>query len=177
MSHQGSGPKNYVHKDLHNQVVNELKGKLEKSISVVRMAKEYIFSRRRKRNRGDDDMCFVMSASLSELEETSPVEVTFKESDKDRLERFTMSITQVEYERLREEWELHKEAHNGFDCWLAHELIRLRTDSLVDFKNKALDEKYYRQLLRTIAGMAGNPDAVEGCRLIVKRINKVLDGR
>lgn len=46
----------------------ELKRKLDKSISVIKMAKRYIESRRRKRNRGDDDMCFVMSTYLSEIE-------------------------------------------------------------------------------------------------------------
>lgn len=32
-----------------------------------------------------------------------------------------------------------------------------------------------KKQMKTIGGMAGNPDAKEGCRLICKRVNKILE--
>lgn len=42
--------------------------------------------------------------------------------------RFSMSISRAEFVKLQEEWHLHKEAHNGFDCYLAYMLLLTRKE-------------------------------------------------
>lgn len=136
-------------------------------------------------------------------------EVSLKEKINAIADRFQLSIPKTKFHELYAEWLQYAEAHNGFDCYLASELISAREkyenlgksealQNLVhrDFHNqvvkdfeekiKELDWQYeelmrrrkesrdYKSALELIGGMAGHPDAVEGCRLICRKVNKVL---
>lgn len=154
-----------VHKSFHKQVVETLNEKLEKSIKVVEQAKIYILSRKRKKNHSDDDMCFFMSASLEELK-SGLVKTSFPkhESDSARMDRFALSITRTQFLNLHEEWNLYKEAHNGFDCYLAHALMVERGKS----KSKKIADM--GSLLETIMLMPSTPKSV------VDEIESVFNG-
>jgi len=85
---------------------------------------------------------------------------------KEHKERFTRppwNITEKEYDELIAQWDLHKEAHNGFDCYIAYEYIRLKHE-----KRRAIDHLEMMGIPKERA--RGKVDS--GLMVLQQRLNK-----
>ena len=68
-------------------------------------------------------------------------------------ERFEMSIPPLNYIELLHEWEHFREAHNGFDCYLAHTLVSERINHITEKSLKHSENQQLKELLKSACGI------------------------